>query len=452
MDYGNIIKLSQGFENPNDLSTEQSLINTLLQKPDFADTLYQAYPYYSLMSTSGIAFNDLSIQFTGDRQFRYSVLPRSDNPLTYLSTISGTGVGNSVFTIQCLEGYGQMNSVFRTENGQSLQIVAPSVQTGGAFNYDVKIYGNDKTATFTTPAAMTKLGHMVGVYGEGSYRAFNTIMYPDWLTNYTTITRDEYKITGSAATSITWLTMGDAKFWIPGSPQDFQNFFSGDGGYLYKKEKAFWGLPTTVDATGISQYTDAQGNPIYGGNGFMAQIANSQTSPYTVAGFNESWIHDALAKFVYTAGVGEAIIDVHTGSGGYSLFQKAMKLYGNNRTRYTLPGGTEIRTIAYGEKIYKFYINDATITVYKNPILSDPNFFTKLDPSGFPAESFNFYLCENTADSNIPTLQRIAKNNRSMELWEQAKTGFDGRIFEALSEDMVVVRKPNRVGKWVKAG
>lgn len=457
MDYGNIIKISQGFENPNDLSTQESLIQTLLQKPEFADTLYQAFPWYSLMSTSGIAFNDLSVMYIGDRQFRYSVLPRSDNPLTYLSS-SGTGAGGSVFTITCLEAYGQPNHIFRDENGQMLQIQSRgAIQNGAYWNYDVKLFGDTAgTATFTAPSAQSKIGAVIGAFEEGSQRGYGTIMYPDWLTNYTGIFRDEYKITRSAMTSTTWLTVGDARFWIPGSMSDFQRFFAGDGGFLYKKEKAFWTLVTTMDDNGVChQFID--GKPIIAGNGFMQQISNAQTSTYTQATFDENWIHDALAMFTYNAGVGEAIIDIHTGSGGYSLFQKSMKLYMDRRMRYT-SGGDEVRVVKVGEKVTVFYINDAYITVYKNPILSDPNLFTKRDPSGFPAESFNFYLVENTQADGIPTLQRIAKKNSNLIMSEipgigraVASTGFDGTTYEALSEDMLVVRKPNKIGKWIKA-
>lgn len=457
MDYGNIIQISQGYENPNDLSTQQSLINTLLQKPDFANMLYQAYPYYSLMSTSGISFNDLSVQFTGDRQFRYSVLPRSDNPLTYLSTVSGTGVGNSIFTITCLEGYGQPYGVFRLPEGQLIQIQGAPTENASYFNYDCKIVTNDTTDTFTTPNTQDKLGHVAGFFPEGSQRGYGTIMYPDWLSNYTSITRDEYKITRSAATSVTWLTVGDAKFWIPGSAQAFQSFFSGDGGYLYQKEKAYWTAVTTMDSNGNCTNI-VNGEPIIMGNGFQQQISGAMTSTYNLATFSESWIQDALAMFTFNAGVGEAKIDVHTGSGGYSIFQKAMKLYMDRRLRYNSDASTTIRTVAVGEKVTVFYINDAYITVYKNPILSDPNLFTKLDNSGFPAESFNFYLVENSNTDGIPTLQRVAKNNSSLIVSEVpgigrsiASTAFDGTIYEALSEDMLVVRKPNRIGKWTRS-
>jgi len=259
--------------------------------------------------------------------------------------------------------------------------------------------------------------------------------------------------------------MGEAKFWIGDDSQGFYNAFAGkDGGFLYQKEKNFWDAITTVTSGGTSFITDpTTGNPIYSGNGFKAQISNTMTQTYNIATFTESWIHDALAAFVYNAGLSAAKLDVHTGAGGYSLFQKAMKQYINRSIKYDF-GADVKREIIVGETITQYLINDCFITVYKNPVLSDPNWYTKIDgQTPFPSESFNFYLIENGMEDGIPTIQRIVKSangvNSSMIIKEipgmlsfssTSSTAFDGKTFEFLSEDMIIVRKPNRIGRWIR--
>jgi hypothetical protein len=464
LDYGNAIVLSRGTESPNQVSTEQNLITALMMRPDFAEDLYVAFPYFSLLSTTS-AFQMMSPEYTHDNHKSYFVLGRGDNPLTYLSTVSGTGANNTSFVIRCAEGYGQPNQTLRTTDGLILQIQASPVASSGGYDYTVKFVAPGLTWDSGDYASGDKFGVGAQIYGEGSVRAYGTIQYPDLITNYTTITRYDRTVTGSAAASGTWLGIGDARFYVGTDSQWFyNNFMRSDSGFLYEKEKLFWdGVSNILNGQAIS--TDPQtGNPMYTGNGFEQQISNTTTATYSISDFVESWIQDQLAKFVYNAGLASCSVDVHTGSGGYSLFQKAMKNYIHSQLRLNTEANSA-RIVMVGADITEYFINDCRIKVYKNPVLSDPNYNTKLDgQTGFPTRSFNFYGIVRDTDDGIPTVQRVVRNfngvNRSMVMSEEpgimtkngiSSNGYDGKTFHFLSEDMIILRKPNRVFRWIRS-
>jgi hypothetical protein len=463
MDYGNSIVLSRGTETANQVSTQQQLITALMQRPDFADDLYVAFPYFSLLATTS-AFSMLSPETTHDNHKSYFILGRGDNPLTYVSTTSGTGANSQPFVLRFQEAYGQPNQQIKTTDNLILQIQGTPTPVGGQYDYTVKFVAPSQTWVSGTYVSGDRFGVGVGMFGEGSVKGYGTIQYPDIVTNYTTITRYDRTVTGSAASAGTWLNIGAAKFWVGVDSQWFyNNFMRTDSGFLYQKEKNFWDGISNI-SNGVGVQTDPQtGNPMYIGNGFEQQISNTTTATYSISDFTEAWIQDQLAKFVYNAGVARCNVDVHTGAGGYTLFQKAMKVLLRTQLRLNADAGTR-RTVMVGETISQYEINDCMITVYKNPVLTDPNWNTLLDgTTGFPLRSFNFYGVISDNEDGIPTIQKVVRSyngqNRSMIITEEpgmitsngvSSNGYDGKTFHFLSEDMLVVRKPNRIFRWIR--
>lgn len=469
------IKISTGTFDPDALTDQNSLIRNLLQYPEVASVVYESQPMYSLNYVTS-AFIEEPETLISDNKYRYSVLGRIERSMTCTGTApTGTISASQVGYIEFEEDYARPNSTWKFGTGGGgggtlIIILGRPTRTVLGFKYPCRLMTGDKTAVFNNAlvAVGKKAGPVASAFPEHSEKGYGNQQFPDWLENFTTTVRDEHKVTGDAATSVTWLEKNDQALWILGSPEQALHAF-GNGGFPYKLEKASWFGQRTVDDNGNVIVADLDGNLITAGSGFLQQIPSSMSNDYSEATITEDTFLDLIATFKHNAGLQKCKIDVHTGIGGAKVFAKVMKDYAAKEARgiiYAMEpkGGGVI----VGQDFETYHALGCDITVRENPVLSDDVANTDLSAgTPFPDLSYNFYMVENSMEDGIPTVQKFVKGGNGLSRGMVIKaipgmvdpmnpksmtaaTARDGYAYEFLSQFMICVRKPNRVGQLIR--
>lgn len=470
------IKILKGTYDPDAITAMNSLYANHLIYPEIATDLLMLQPQYSLTNITA-PFTEADVEGIGDKKFEFPVIGRLDRPLTMTGTAPvGDGSGDGIVYIEVEEDYARPTWEYKIGT-RLVRANDYGVKTATGYRVPFKIMSGDSTDVIDSADVyrgrrMGKVANSNVEYSEKGYGAQN---YPDWLANYTTISRAAKHITGDAASSILWLQKGNNKnsrMWMIGSsPQEFMNQFGGmDGGFLWEMEKDAWFGTTTMNSDGICIKTDKDGKPIIRGNGFLQQISSSMTDEFYKGTINRSKILDFIMNFKISAGISKGKITVHTGAGGMKAWYEALAndyLHnGNNGIMYTMDSG---RQVIVGEDIKTVHLLGCDITVFENPVLTDPlNNDTDDEGLSLLGQSY-FFVDGNMSYSDtgkmIPTVQRKVKRANGIDRRLICKivdgminpiepmkifssNARDGYSAEWLSEGMTVIRKVNGVAAW----
>ena len=441
-----------------------ALVTNLLKYPEIAKTLIRQYPQYSLNyfldGTSRFAKEEL----IGENAFRWPILGRLNRPSTCTGVITGTGVGNSTFTVEFEENFFNPNDVVRfADESQGIVMGEPTPSAGG-YTFSFILQTNDALATIAATAATAGLtANTVGsAFPEGSDRGYENHVYPDWYINHIGIARKSKSITGSALTDITWIENGGQRVWFFTDEKLMREEF------LYQKELDSWYSTSTMDANGNSTVIGVDGKAIVKGDGVLRQIDASNVDTYN-GQLTEARLTDFLAQLQLNTGNQNAHWMVFTGTAGKLAFHNAMRdlVYPAGNLIYDAAVGAETEI---GVNFTSYNALGSRLTLVHNPLFDDPNLHgNNIDPvSGMPVESFRMVFLDMGVTDGVANIERKVKgaggidrgmiikyisgmvnpfNQASME----AANSRDAFTCEVLCESGIIVRNPLSCGQLVFA-
>lgn len=441
-----------------------ALVTGLLKYPEISSKMVKQFPQYSLTyfvdGTSRFAKEEI----VGDIKVQWAIQGRLNRPSTLTGTVTGTGVGNSVFSVEVEENYLNPNDVVRFKGGVQAVILSEPVPSAGGYTFRMKLMTNDATATI--PAASTAAGLTINTvasaFPEGSERGYENAVYPDWYVNYLGITRKAKSITGSALTDITWIESNGQRLWYFTAQEQTQEE------YMYQKELDSWYSTTTMDANGNATVFDDQGKPLVKGDGILKQIDSANIDTYNGT-LTEKRLTDFLAQLALNTGKKGNHWMVFTGIAGQVAFHEAMKnlVYPSGNLVYdaAVGGETEI-----GVNFTTYNALGHRMTLVHTPLFDDINLHgNDIDPaSGYPKESFRMVFMDWSVNNGVANVERKVKGAngmvRSMIMkyipgmvnpFDQSSmttaNSRDGFTCEWLDESCMIVRNPLSCGQLIFA-
>ncbi|MHA1690185.1 MAG: SU10 major capsid protein [Candidatus Heimdallarchaeaceae archaeon] len=441
-----------------------SLVENLLKYPEIASTLILQYPQYSLNYFVDGTGRFAKEEMIGDSTFRWAIQGRLNRPSTYTGVVTGTGAGNTQFSMEFEENYLNPNDVIKIAEGKNAIVIGEPVNSANGYTYQFKFESTDPN-TQLVPADYTS-GRTAGTVGnrfpEGSDRGYENHVYPDWYENYMSISRKAISISGSALTDVTWIENEGQRLWYyTAHAQTMQEF-------LYQRELKDWYGISTVDANGNSTVTDTDGKPIYSGDGILRQIDSANIDTYN-GNLTEDRITDFLAQLALNTGQQNSHWLVHTGTAGKVAFHRAMKdlIYVNGNAIWNMQFGVEMKL---GNNFTTYHALGHTMTLVHNPIFDDPHLHgNDVDPAtGYLKESFRMVFMNFGTTNGVSNVERKVKGaggtNRSLiikyipgmvnpytQQEMNASNSRDAFTCEMLSESCLVVRNPLSCGQLVYA-
>jgi hypothetical protein len=441
-----------------------ALVTNLLKYPEIAKTLIRQYPQYSLNYFLDGTGRFAKEELIGENAFRWPILGRLNRPSTCTGTITGTGVGNSTFTVEFEENFFNPNDVVRFAGEEQAIVMGEPVPTAGGYTFSFILQTNDAAATIAPASAAAGLtANTVGsAFPEGSDRGFENHVYPDWYINHIGIARKSKSITGSALTDITWIENNGQRVWFFTDEKLMREEF------LYQKELDSWYSTSTMDANGNSTVIGPDGKPIVKGDGILRQIDAANVDTYN-GQLTEKRLTDFLAQLQLNTGSQDKHWMVFTGTAGKVAFHEAMKdlVYPAGNLIYDANVGADTEI---GVNFTSYNALGSRLTLVHNSLFDDPNLHgNSIDPvSGFPKESFRMVFLDMGTTDGVSNIERKVKgaagidrgmiikyisgmvnpfNQSSME----AANSRDAFTCEILCESGIIVRNPLSCGQLVFA-
>lgn len=441
-----------------------ALVTNLLKYPEIAKTLIRQYPQYSLNYFLDGTGRFAKEELIGENAFRWPILGRLNRPSTCTGVLTGTGIGNSTFTVEFEENYINPNDVVRFADESQAIVMGEPVPSLGGYTFSFILQTNDPTAVITAAAVAAGLtANTVGsAFPEGSDRGYENHVYPDWYINHIGINRKSKSITGSALTDITWIENGGQRVWFFTDEKLMREEF------MYQKELDSWYSTSTMDANGNSTVIGTDGKPIVKGDGILRQIDAANVDTYNGT-LTEKMLTDFLAQLALNTGNKNAHWLVFTGTAGKVAFHEAMKdlVYPAGNLIYDANVGAETEI---GVNFTSYNALGYRLTLVHNPLFDDPNLHgNNIDPvSGFPKESFRMVFLDMGTTDGVSNIERKVKGaggiDRGMIIkyipgmvnpFDQksmnAANARDAFTCEILCESGIIVRNPLSCGQLVFA-
>jgi hypothetical protein len=445
-----------------------SFVVNLMKYPEISKVMIQQYPQYSLNYWTDGLGRYAKEEMIGDNKFQWSVMGRLNRPSTLTGTNVGNGAGGAVFSVEIEENYLNPNDFVKFADGKIAVILNEPTPTTGGYTFQMQLTGALGTAEPGVAASALAAGKSIGTTGNGfsekSHRGYENHTYPDWYTNYTTISRKSKNITGSAATDILWIENGGQKLWFHKDAKDcMQEFF-------WQRELRDWYGVTTMDANGNPTITDPKtGKPIIAGDGILRQISSSNIDTYNGV-LTESQITSFMTQLKMNTGNFKQHWLVFTGSAGMEAFHNAMKalIVDTGAYVYDAQAGKDVKI---GGNFTSYNAVGVTITLVHNPIFDDPHLHgNDIDSAtGYPKESFRMVFTDfGSNEQGVSNIERKVKGagkiNRGfimryikgmIDPFDQssmyAATAEDSFGVEVLSESMMIIRNTLSCGQLIYA-
>lgn len=241
--------------------------------------LYEQYGtmFSSLLARRGLTMKGLyagadmgNFKIVGNRQIKWPLKGLDNRKGRIVTAVTGTpGIGNTIFDIVVDTDWFDENEVLELWDRRTLLFVVKRVQTGESlWTLSVRIVTND-ALVFVDPALLVVgaeigLGH--SAYPELSEDGNEKLTLPEWHTEFMTIQRVKWTLSGSVEASDLVIEHGGQKFWEPfQSIQNMRRFM------LMREHQLIFGRSTVDPNTSQVMVSDKWGRDIMTGNGLLAQ-------------------------------------------------------------------------------------------------------------------------------------------------------------------------------------
>jgi hypothetical protein len=290
--------IGTGTFDANRTTMTNSLSAALLLRPEISTHISNLFEdnftaFSSYLSRMGLnkkglyaGLSEPNFKVIGNRKFMWSLkgYPFRKGVITdeYYSAVSmsNPGINGSEFTIYLDTDYFSPYDVLELSDrytggaGTQIQIMNeyPQEVSTNIFAYKCKLNtnypGNPDAPSYVNPALLMRgqeVGYSHNAFPEMSETGYEKNTFPEWHTEYMTIQRMQYSISGSAGESVLWVEHNGQKLWFP--QQDFEMMRR----WAYSRENQLLFGQATIDANDHVYLKDLLGRDIIKGNGIMTQ-------------------------------------------------------------------------------------------------------------------------------------------------------------------------------------
>jgi len=292
------------------------------------ETAFSSFLARKGLTMRGLYANSTSpdFQVIGNRQIKWAVKGRSERKARIISNNSAgatPGLNHASFILTLdNDWFVEKETLLCWDIRTVLYVKVKEKGVGSTWNYTVQLMGNDPTA-FVNPnlvAANAELSSGYTAYPEASEDAGERVTHPEWHTEWLTIQRFKYSITGSAnAHKLLIEHKGKHLF------ADYQHMEMLKWMMIARERQLLFGR-ASVDSTGNNVgVTDKDNRPIIAGNGLIHQ--GDPSMKFTYSDINIRWIENLITsmQLSMTGGMGGPEIVIGGGLSFINDFHRAMR-------------------------------------------------------------------------------------------------------------------------------
>jgi hypothetical protein len=378
----------------------------MLKFPEIRPVVNDMFPQYSLSYFLDNTSRYSTTVEVGDRIVKWALKGRRSRPSTILSTFTGSAtafLGNTsaVVDFQPGEMYLHPNDVVRFPNGTNAWVYGIA---GNQVTF--KLQSNSNTESVDLSAAGgQQLGVIGNMFPEGSQRGYGNQAFPDWYMNALGIYRKQLDITGDAITDILWVEFNGQKLWFFEQEQEFYRENE------YEQEVDRWLAHTTVDVNGNPMQFDAQGKPVFKGDGLLRQVDANNIDTYNGV-LTTARITNFIAYLQFNTGIKGATYMVWGGKAAQLAWNEAMQNFfvqpGALVWNASTGGETEL-----GSTYSTYHVLGSKVVFAHNPIFDDTNIFTEMVTNSFgtyPKMSYTMFFANISQYGEMSNLELAVKS------------------------------------------
>lgn len=296
--------LGTGTFDANRTTTTNSLGAAILTKPEISANLANLWEgnytaFSSLLARKGMVRKNVfagldskDFKVIGNRKFMWGV---KGYPFTKC-TITGDfevapgidaatpGINKSIVTIFLNANYFSPNDVVELKDGQTqLWLVDeyPVEVSSNKWAYKAKLKTN-KEGDYILPSLLevdSEVGFSHTAFPEMSETGYEKNQFPDWRTEYMTIQRMQYSISGSAKnTKVYWVEHNGQTLWFKEQEMEMMRRWA-----IARENQILFGKPT-IDANDNVYLKDLKGRDVISGSGVVEQGDSSLRYTYNKLG------------------------------------------------------------------------------------------------------------------------------------------------------------------------
>lgn len=454
------LQISQAIFQDATHTDETNLANILAMKPDYSPLIVQAMSDKNIMNGEGLLLdltaNRGALEVGSDTHI-WRVQGRTTSPQPITGTASpavNTGQGGQPFTVPFPTRYFSEGDVCRFADDSHARVEGDPIPTGNSWLYTFKIVSSDRGA-FVQPLALEPGREVAFIYSAfeeasigGAFKRGTFLQYQNGLTTI----RTSATVTGSAKNT----SNGIFEIKVP----------TGGGGsksiwwYEYQMGHNKYHLRQTElslllgrynrDSSGqISLVSSRNGNPIKTGSGLFEQMAQAnivRTNKFTY-GLLRAVVNQINTQQRWAMGQNKKLLMI-TGTGGYEVFQLAMKDYFSSIgsglvTCDHFIKALDGRNLSLGGEFRTFIGPDGTeMTIVKHPLLDDPSYFPRrVGNLGYTDYSYKMFIIDTGLYGGVPNLQLMTRGvpgeNRRSIVWQTGGSTLPGPGNPALTGNSV---------------
>ena len=301
--------IGTGTFDANRTTMTNSLARALLLRPEISTHISNLFEdnfsaFSSYLSRMGLTKKGLyeglsepNFKVIGNRKFMWSLkgYPFRKGTVTdeYYSAVSMSqpGINGSEVTIYLDTDYFSPYDVLELSDrytggaGTQVQVMneMPQEISNHVWAYKVKLKtnypGNPDAPAYINPLLIQRgmeVGYSHNSFPEMSETGYEKNTFPEWHTEYMTIQRMQYSISGSAGESVLWVEHNGQKLWFP--QQDYEMMRR----WAYSRENQLLFGQATIDQNDHVYMKDLLGREIVSGNGIMTQGVGALKFQYNV--------------------------------------------------------------------------------------------------------------------------------------------------------------------------
>lgn len=311
-------------------------------------------------------------------------------------------------------------------------IVSGPVTNGSNWDYQVKIESSSSTTVPENIIVGATLGQTtIAVATCTTSTTYMPNKLPDQYVNYNTTMKPKMTLCKDGIATVTWFESVDGqKCWTPTEIYQFEmeTLLDLEMGIVYGE--------STVNNSGTIYITDANGNSVMKGDGFLAQIASGNNIVYNVNTYYQqasnydllrNQIEDAVENWSILYGVtGNVTMYVHCGTKAFGLLQNVLKGYAdqsggccfiyNYRTGDMEEMGLSKNIIRYKWSTYELVL--LKCAVFDNPAVHGTPQMGNYAVANPPLESFRFIIAPDSDCEGYPLMQLFFRGGCGLDdIW-----------------------------------
>lgn len=296
--------IGTGTYDANRTTMTNSLAAALLTRPEIANNVVNLFEdnftaFSSYLARRGYTKKGLTpdmdtsdFKVIGNRKFMWAlkgypfrkgkivaaVTDAAGNPTSTPGLIQ-SNAGGQVFLLTLDTNFFSPNDTLElTDRRTIIQIMNeyPIENTSGQWTYKCKLVSNVSGA-FVDPSLLAvdkEVGFSYTAFHELSETGYEKNTFPEWHTNYMTIQRMQFSISGSAQNTVLWVEHNGQKLWFKQQEYDMMRRWA------YARENQLIFGRASVDANETVYLRDLKGREIVQGDGIVSQGDSSLKFQY----------------------------------------------------------------------------------------------------------------------------------------------------------------------------